>query len=593
MKYVLLLMGVSLFMVSCSENEYDVPGGSGDLLLVDGYYLWGEGTGWPELTKDGALLKDEDTLNIIVAAEAGAKLNITAVVGGEFITHGPGSDVITETFLSEEGDELWRMKGSIVPSSSSFVIENEGNYEITVNISEMTILIEELGAIPFDMWTVIGSAVGGWDEANDQVMDYDYDTNLYSLTLDFSPGEFKFRAPKKVAGNAWAVNLGIVGDDPKTITDEEDVPLEDDGANILTVGGNYTLILDVANKKFTIIENEAADVTDWTGVVLDMVGDGVSIENEGASADESSWSFGNVLKPDNEGKPSVSAGGIYTWTWARVTLLADEGFKIRTLNGEASPQNDVNFDVGYGALDIENSTDLVVDVGGNLTVSADGEYEIIFTIDAPDANKMTIVIKEYKEFPENVYMIGAQFGDFTWTDAGVIDMIPVNGVEGAFWAIRYFDSTMGFKWNTAKDWDGGDFNQLGEETVGYTITDGNAFVPENGIYIVYIDIASSKITIEPATVYGMGDVFGAWDEGAFPFTIDGSTMNITATNDGNLRMYAGFSGATSDWWTREFNVFDGKIEYRGTSDDQASVAVTVGDVITLDFNAGTGSIVSK
>lgn len=587
MKYVLLLMGVSLFMVSCSENEYDVPGGSGDLLLIDGYYLWGEGTEWPKLTKNGVMLKEEDVLNIIVAAEAGAKLNITAVVGGEFITHGPGSDVVTETFMSEEGDELWRMKGSIVPSTSPFVIENEGSYEITVNISEMTILIEELAAIPFDMWTVIGSAVGGWNEENDQVMDYDYDTKLYSLTLDFSPGEFKFRAPKKDASNPWAVNLGIVGD-PKTITDEENVPLEDDGANILTVGGNYTLILDVANKKFTIIENEAADVTDWTGVVLDMVGSGVSLDNEGASADVSGWAWGNVLLPDNEGKPSASAG-VYTWTWAKVTLVADEGFKIRTLNGEAAPQNEVNFDVGYGALDIENSTELVVGDGGNLTVSVAGDYEVTFIIDAIDANKMTIVIKEYKEFPENVYMIGDDFGNWNWESEDLVTMTPVNGVEGAFWAIRYFDATKGFKWNTVKAWDG-DFNQLGEEPVGYTITEGNAFVPEDGIYIVYIDIALNKITIEPATVYGMGDAFGGWNMGDYPFTVVDNKMTITATNDGNLRMYAGFSGATSDWWTREFNVFDGKIEYRGTGGDQAAVPVTAGDVITLDFNAGTGSI---
>jgi len=55
-------------------------------------------------------------------------------------------------------------------------------------------------------------------------------------------------------------------------------------------------------------------------------------------------------------------------------------------------------------------------------------------------------------------------------------------------------------------------------------------------------------------------------------------------------MYAGSSIATTDWWTREFNIIDGKIEYRGNGGDQAAVPVTAGKVVTLDFNAGTGTI---
>jgi hypothetical protein len=45
-----------------------------------------------------------------------------------------------------------------------------------------------------------------------------------------------------------------------------------------------------------------------------------------------------------------------------------------------------------------------------------------------------------------------------------------------------------------------------------------------------------------------------------------------------------------DWWQMEFNIFDGKIVYRGGEGDQAAVAVKAGQTVTLDFNAGTGSI---
>lgn len=91
-------------------------------------------------------------------------------------------------------------------------------------------------------------------------------------------------------------------------------------------------------------------------------------------------------------------------------------------------------------------------------------------------------------------------------------------------------------------------------------------------------------------VYGMGDAFGGWNAATYPFTANGTVMTITTTAAGNLRMYAGSSISTTDWWTREFNIFDGVISYRGNGGDQSAVPVTAGQVVTLDFNAGTGTI---
>jgi hypothetical protein len=53
-------------------------------------------------------------------------------------------------------------------------------------------------------------------------------------------------------------------------------------------------------------------------------------------------------------------------------------------------------------------------------------------------------------------------------------------------------------------------------------------------------------------------------------------------------MYTAVEGA--DWWRTEYIVLDGKIVYRGNGNDQERVAVTAGQTVTLDFNAGTGSI---
>ena len=117
-------------------------------------------------------------------------------------------------------------------------------------------------------------------------------------------------------------------------------------------------------------------------------------------------------------------------------------------------------------------------------------------------------------------------------------------------------------------------------------------VEADGMYLIYVDLANNFVTVEPAKVYGMGDVFGGWDAAKAEnlFALEGQTLTATAPNAGNIRMYAATSVEGVDWWQMEFNVFDGKIVYRGGEGDQAAVAVTAGQKVTLDFNAGTGSI---
>jgi hypothetical protein len=56
-------------------------------------------------------------------------------------------------------------------------------------------------------------------------------------------------------------------------------------------------------------------------------------------------------------------------------------------------------------------------------------------------------------------------------------------------------------------------------------------------------------------------------------------------------MYAKKAGVgEGNWWKWEFNIYDGKIVYRGGGNDQAAVPVEANKTVTLDFNAGTGSI---
>ena len=122
------------------------------------------------------------------------------------------------------------------------------------------------------------------------------------------------------------------------------------------------------------------------------------------------------------------------------------------------------------------------------------------------------------------------------------------------------------------------------------VTPNNNQVEAEGIYTIIVDLKGNKVTVMPAKVFGMGDCFGGWNEGANAFAVEGTTLVATTAAAGNLRMYAEIPGNTGNWWQSEFNIFDGKIVCRADGGDQDAVAAGAGAKVTLDFNAGTGSI---
>jgi len=285
--------------------------------------------------------------------------------------------------------------------------------------------------------------------------------------------------------------------------------------------------------------------------------------------------------------------------------VKNNNFKFKNHDGWKYPVTpDIMINCNYGAFkDAEGNTvafnftgvENNLGVGGSdiAVPSANrGVYtvELKWTLAEKNSHtaKLTKTGDVVLEYPETMYMIGQDFGAWDWNDETIAELIPVNGIEGAFWCVRYFTAENGFKWCATKAWSG-DFDSL-SESIGFTTSGGNAFVPTDGLYVVYMDMAGDRIAIEPATVYGMGDAFGGWDSGQYPFTINGDKMSITTSASGELRMYADASIAAGDWWQKEFIILDGKIEYRGNGGDQTRVPVTAGQTITLDFNAGTGTI---
>lgn len=282
----------------------------------------------------------------------------------------------------------------------------------------------------------------------------------------------------------------------------------------------------------------------------------------------SSWSKDFVMTQDGD-----------VWTSPVVNITG--GFKIRY---DYSWEETNTYGVAEGFTPEVGVEFTAVQPGDNITVPAAGDYKVVFN------SKTLAVTISAVAFPESLYMIGDEFGGWDWKSDGVVEMTPVSKQEGQFWTVRYFSAKKGFKYSPIRDW-GKDFHGL-KTNDGYAVDGGNCTVEADGFYMVHVDLKREMVHVEPARIYGMGDCFGGWDAGmeAALFKADGKVLKATLVGDGEIRMYAESSIANSDWWTREFIVLDGKIVYRGNGDDQKRVNCTKGQEVTLDVNAGTGSI---
>lgn len=305
--------------------------------------------------------------------------------------------------------------------------------------------------------------------------------------------------------------------------------------------------------------------------------------NMGVSGGMNSWGW-TAAETMTEIKAGVET---VTWTWTEQQMAAAADFKFKDnqawkINLDDAELVKANSNLGLNSL--PGGENIPVEKAGNYTIT------LTYTLTGGDVSKSFVyetILTSESDLPTTMYMIGADFGNWDWESNGVVEMVPVHSHMGMFWTVRYI-TTNGFKFCAERAWNG-DFFTLGTDE-GFTTNDGNCFVETAGMYTVLVDLNAGSISIYPAEVYGMGDVWGNWDEGSNPFTAEDGTMTATAPNAGNLRMYAKVKGNDGNWWQSEFNIFNGTIVYRADGGDQDAVAVNAGQKITLDFNAGTGSI---
>ena len=519
--------------------------------------------------------------------------NITLAAGDEFKFRKDGGwDV---NFGYAEGVESYTLGAefAVGQGGANIIIAEDGAYDLFLDPENATAKIIKTQAVTIDPyasytevspWSVIGS-FNSWGDDEEMVTD---GTLHVCKAIALNAGdEWKFRKDAD-----WAVNFGYAeGVDSYTLGEE--FAVGQDGANIIVLeDGVYDFILDPENATAKVIKSVAADAG----------------EVPQPKPKPKAWSVIGTLEDSGWGQDydltNVSGD---VWTIKNLHVRAQDEFKIRADHdwGKSYGGPEENAESTYEEGNVYGVYQPVLgqtfNAGDkNIRIGVEGNYNITLTY----GDESTILIEEYKEFPDALYMTGTDFGGWDWNSDGVVEFIPVlhnpgwgAEAEAQFWAVRYLTAGNGVKFNSTRAWDGGQFGAL-ETNEGFTNdNDGNLVVSESGLYMIHVDFKRSILHVEPARIYAVGATVGdgSWTEGLEEglFTNAGAKTSFTAQRGGELRMYAASEIATSACWTREFIILDGKIVYRGTGGDQERVNVLGGQVVTLDFNAGTGTITGE
>ncbi|MFT7196709.1 MAG: hypothetical protein ACI83W_001071 [Marinoscillum sp.] len=400
-----------------------------------------------------------------------------------------------------------------------------------------------------------------------------------------------------------------------------------DGEDISFLGGSWTAETkadnaDLAYNLGTLTENGVGEISGLgsNGALVQVVFDvstsqylilPVTYWEIIGNATEGGWSAGQKIE-----LVSASADEVVYQATKVVLRGPDTEYKIR-YNGNWDLDIDaedcdqavepcLNFNTNFGGTvgALEAGAANMKFVGG---AAVDGEYTVTVTYTPGEGNtsialalERTGDVEALPTYPAELHMVGDGVGGWDWAANG-IQLNPVADNAHVFWAIVWMEATGGFKFAPVADWNG-DFGITGDATNGvFARGSDNVPVPGTaGYYTVVVNLEDATIEVNAPIVYGIGDAFGSWDAANATnlFTVDGDFLKSPATSAaGDLRIHvaastlskAGVSDAV-EWWQAEFVILDGKIEYRGKGGDQARNAVTAGQVVSLNFKTGDGSV---
>lgn len=490
-------------------------------------------------------------------------------------TENLGAPGDTEPFVVTLDNEM-----SAVANGKNLAVPEDGTYDLLVNPEAQLIkVVVSLGGKsplvgtdePVDdtkpkAWSIIGTVNGDSWSTDIDLANVEGDKWVARSVTVTASDEFKIRAD-----HGWDLSYGGPEENSTSTIDPENAygvykpvlgtAFAAGDKNIqIGVAGTYDITLNYSKDASTILIEEHVAAYSLIGQI---------------NGDE--WSK-DVIMTEKDG----------IWTSPVVNITG--GFKIRY----DYSWDDANV-YGAPAADFVPTVGTAFEAaqpGNDIKLAEAGDYKVVFN---PTTKEVTI---NAVAFPEQLYMIGNDFGNWDWNSDGVVEMVPViNNQYGGdataqFYTIQYLTTGSQFKFCSQRAWSG-DFWGL-DTNDGFVEAGGNCTVEADGTYLIHVDLKRSMVHVEPARVYGIGDCFGGWNEameGAL-FAADGKTLKATAVGNGNVRSYVASAISTSSWWTREFGIIDGKIVYR-TGDELAWPAGYAGNTVTLDFSNGTASITGE
>ena len=348
---------------------------------------------------------------------------------------------------------------------------------------------------------------GDWE--NDIVMEYSKNKQRFYADIDVAAAtEMKFRMDAD-----WAVNFG--GDIKALSNGGDNIPVEP---------GQYRVYLDMNNLgAITCTFDERMYGQE------EEVGGGDTPEPPVDEPTAQGWALIGDFNGWGADLAMTQAGVI--WSVTNVELVAGQGFKLR---------KDADWGINRGATGEVEPFEVplgegfeVVNNGKNLTVPADGAYDIYYD----EGNEKVYVVTagaETPAFDPTWFLVGGFNG---WA---VGDMAYKMTKEGDFYVFKNFvlDADNDVKFN-AGGWDvnrGGD--TFSANAALDVVQDGSNLKVAAGTYDVYMNLATDK-------AYFMTDGKTPADAGEAQVTyIDASDINV------------GFSGSALGWDDPSFDTND-------------------------------------
>lgn len=204
-----------------------------------------------------------------------------------------------------------------------------------------------------------------------------------------------------------------------------------------------------------------------------------------------------------------------------------------------------------------------------------------------------VIPTETKSIPtssDQLYLIADNIANGNWGSDGVVSMWNTWGNKQTFIYLHHFKAGMRLSVSTSKVFGKNEFCAL-TDNKGYSVVDGRAIVPHDGVYMVFVDLSTRAFHLLDATIYAYGAAANdASNKHTTPFVLnaDKKTMSLTLPANGRLRLDPVNTVMTaSGAWKRElyFEPTGGDIKMRlqGEPEPNKSHVWKAGTRITLDF----------